>query len=163
MADEPPKKESVLSWIRDTSGEGQAALEPEARQQDQAVKGESPEVAANKPVYRKAVLSEPEPPPDTPEPSQPEPPPKAEPEGPPVIKRGPGVIQYIVSLLALICVAVSPIPQRYVELICFGFLFVILAEISYRVGLQYYQTRTNEEKLDALLKALRKEDGSDPS
>jgi hypothetical protein len=66
----------------------------------------------------------------------------------------PGMVHYWLALVALICVAVT-VPERYGALIFLGFIFVILIEISYRVGQHYYQARTNAEALRRILQSLR--------
>jgi hypothetical protein len=67
----------------------------------------------------------------------------------------PGRVHYWLSIVALICVAVA-VPDRYSTLIFLGFIFIILMEISYRIGQQIYLNRVSAENMNTLLKSLTK-------
>jgi hypothetical protein len=67
----------------------------------------------------------------------------------------PGRVHYWLSIVALICVAIA-VPDRYSTLIFLGFIFIILMEISYRIGQQIYLNRVSAENMNTLLKSLTK-------
>ncbi len=69
----------------------------------------------------------------------------------------PGMIHYWLALVALACVAIT-VPERYTVPIFLGFIFVMLAEISYRLGQQYYLNRLNAENMNRILRSLDRDD-----
>ena len=69
----------------------------------------------------------------------------------------PSKYHYWIAVIALICVAVS-VPERYSVLIFLGFIFVVLLEISYRLGQQHLLNRAAQENLNRILRALSQED-----
>ena len=87
-----------------------------------------------------------------------------QPQGAPNIApapKKPGMIHYLLALVALICVTVA-VPERYTVPIFLGFIFVILAEISYRLGQQYYLNRLNAENMNRILRSLDRDDRGNP-
>lgn len=75
--------------------------------------------------------------------------------------REPSKLHYWLSIVAMIIVAVSPVPDRYAIMIFLGFIFVLLMDISYRFRQQHYVNTVNAENTSQILRLLKEERGDD--